>query len=215
VRLYSVQPRFVYDQLAAGKVYRPEPRLEAEHWLNDEDGQTAMAYDWLCQQMVSRGIKRPDAERYPVWAWFWWSGPKRAKPDLRTSSLKSWAKESRHVLFSLDVPDDSVLLHDYDAWHWCLNYWYLGRSRFSKEFDRRCEAVGKSYYREKPLQNKALHDELVQSWDHIFDLTSVRKVLQHPRKQQVIQATFWELRPNDVVSAQEFGMGQAAVRLPT
>lgn len=214
MRLYSIQPRFVYDLLQSGQAFLPRPHEEEGHWLNDEDDQARRAYDWLCEQMQRRGLFRPQAQAYPVWAWYHWAGAKRARPDLRTSSLKSWAKEARQVLLTLEVPDHEVLLHDYDAWHACLNYWYLARPREHNAFERRCKAVGQNFYRQKPLPDPQLHDELLRSWEQIFDLDLARKVLQGRRRDQVVQATFWALEPWHVQEALEFGCGERLVPLP-
>lgn len=214
MRLFTIQPRFVYDLLSSGQAHVATPRKEAEHWLNDEDDHARRAYEWLCEQMQRRGMSRPHADAYPVWAWYEWAGPARARPDLRTSSLKSWAREARHVLLTLDVPESQVLLHDYDAWHACLNYWYLGRPREHNDFERRCKAQGLSFYRQKPLPDPLLHQELVRSWEQIFDLPQARRVMQARRRDQVVQATFWRLEPAHVRDALEFGMGRRATALP-
>ena len=214
MRLYTIQPRFVYDTLLSGCSFVPEPLKQAGHWLEDETDQARRAYEWLCQQMQQRGLARPHAQAYPVWGWYHWAGPGRPRPDLRTASLKSWAKESRHVLFTLEVPDDSVLLHDYDAWHWALNYWYLARPRAHRDFERRCKAAGQDFYRNKPLPDPLLHQELMQSWEQMFNLDKSREVLEGRRRDQAVQATFWTIEPAHVQEALEFGADTRAIRLP-
>ena len=215
--LFSVQPRFVYDQLQRGEVYHARPTREPEHWLNESDKGPRPAYDWLCEQMVQRGLARPldgDCPVYPVWAWHQWAGPARPCPDLRNAQLKSWAKAERQVLLTLNVPDTAVLLHDYEAWHFPLNYWHLARPRAGANFERRCKALNLSPYRQQPLPDASLHAELLRSWDVIFDLRAVRAMLETRQKDQVVQATFWAIEPHQVLRAVEFGMGAPRQVLP-
>lgn len=212
--LFSVQPQFVYDQLRRGEVYHPQPTGDPTHWLNEHDQGPRPAYDWLCAQMVQRGLARPATDVYPVWAWHQWAGPARPCPDLRNSQMKSWAKTQRQVLLTLDVPEPEVLLHDYDAWHFPLNYWHLARPRASANFERRYKALGMSPYRQQPLPDDGLHAELIQSWEAIFDLPAARAVLETRKKDQVVQATFWALHPHYVRRAVEFGNGQLLKVLP-
>jgi hypothetical protein len=214
MQLYSIQPRLVYDQLRQGQVHRPRPLSCPDSWLHDQPCGSRQAYDWLCAQMDARlPAARADAAHYPVWAWQQWAGPARARPDLRSSQMKSWSQKERQVLLTLEVPDDTVLLHDYDAWHYPLNYWMLARARASNDFERRCKALGLSPYRNQPLPEPALHAELLQSWQAIFDLPQARRLLDIKRADQAVQATFWELRPEHVRRAVEFGMGRPRAAL--
>lgn len=222
MRLYCIQERGVYDTLAAGLPYIARPRQDVQHWLNDPEGwhspeqpnMTLFAYDWLCEQMVLRGLPRPVQDAYPVWAYRQWGGRKMPRPDLRFACMKHWADGGRHVLMDLEVPEKDVLLSDYDAWHACLNYWYLARARESSAFERKCKTQGASYYRSKPLPQAQLHEELVGSWQRIFDVEQASKVLGCKKADQTIQATFWRLEPGHVVRAVEFGAGQCKRVLP-
>lgn len=221
MRLFTIQSPEVYEQLAAGQPYVAYPRLSPESWLNDDadDAEPVntvlFAYDWLCEQMQTRGLERPDSAAYPVWAYRQWAGTRRVRPDLRYSSMKSWSDgENRKVLFELEVAEERVLESDYDAWHAPLNYWYLGRPRESNAFMRKCKAAGLSFYRSKPLPDAWLHAELLQSWQLVFDMKASRKARGLLTSNQCIQATFWSLAPDDVVSATAFGGGRCKQSLP-
>jgi hypothetical protein len=120
-----------------------------------------------------------------------------------------WAAKQTQVLLSLDVEDNRVLLSDYDAWHFVLNYWYLAKPRQAQLFERQLHAKGLDFYRHKPLPDKLAHDQLQASWEQIFDLRKARTILDFSAKRQIIQATFWELRARDVVHATLFGAGMA------
>lgn len=214
MRLYTVQPRFVYERLREEGVYQAEPKKNPESSLNDKDfSQWRIAYDWLCEQMVSRGLVRPAPDVYPVWAWRQWAGPQRPCPDLRTSSLKSWAESERHVLLTLEVPDAEVLVTDYDAWHWCLNYWFYGTQKEAQAFERQCKQRGESYYRQKPLVSADLDQQVRDSWAQVMDLERSRRLTGSKKTDQVLQATFWSLKAGHVREAVEFGAGRRRQQL--
>jgi hypothetical protein len=173
-----------------------------------------LAYDWLCDEMAARGLPRPATKAYPVWAWHRYMGEKKPKPDLRHSAFKGSAPGNRQVLLTLDVPDDDVLLHDYHAWHYPLNYFHLAPQRISDRFERQCKAAGFPLYSVVPLQDKALHAEVQRSWSTIFDLPACRRLFKDSRADQAVQATFWVLHAKYVSEAVEFGGGQKRRMLP-
>lgn len=212
MRLYSIQPLSVWNDLSQGRVVTARPFEQPgdggaeESWLD--------AYQWLATQMRSRGVAPledhavPD---YPMWAWHWYNGHRNRRPDLRHTTMRQWSKTRRMVLLTLDVDDARVQLSDYDGWHWCLNYWYLGRRRETNAFERELKAaLNTSYYREKPLSSPAHDARLRKSWQRIFDLDAMRPILDSPKKKQIVQATFWHLAKQDVTSAVEFGLGRAS-----
>jgi hypothetical protein len=112
--------------------------------------------------------------------------------------VKNYAATERNVFLSLDVPDEYVMLLDFDAWHYPLNYWYLAGRRAADHFERRCRAAGSPLYGEVPLAERALHSELQQSWQTIFDLPVCRRRLRTKAADQAVQATFWKIHARDV-----------------
>lgn len=118
MRLYTVQPRFVYDTLCNTGIFLSQPWKDGDNWICTDAPAVRLAYDWLCEEMVDRGLRRPGDSVYPIWAWYQYMGKKKPKPDLRYSDMKHYAQTDRHVLLSLDIQDENVLLHDYDAWHY-------------------------------------------------------------------------------------------------
>lgn len=175
-----------------------------------------IAYDWLCREMEAQGLARPAGEGiYPIWAWKQYLGSAKPKPDLRDSVMKQWGRNERHVLLTLDVPDDEVILHDYEAWHYPLNHWYLGPAEASEDFERRCDQAGCPRGGDMPLAVLALREELEASWRRIFDLDTVgARMGGGAFDMQIIQATFWELRMDQIISAVEFGLDRPKQLLP-
>jgi hypothetical protein len=214
MRLYTVQPRFVYDMLRSEGRFLSQPHKAGDEWLFADDPTSQLAYAWLCEEMQSRGLARPRSDVFPVWAWQYFDGPAKAKPDLRSSIMKIEGKDCRSILFSLDVPDEQVLLHDFHAWHYPLNYLYVGTQKASDAFERRCKKAGSPLFDKVPLKDRQLRAEIEQTWTVIFDLAAARKRFRISKAEQQVQATFWELRAEHVVGAVEFGLSQPKRTLP-
>jgi hypothetical protein len=107
-----------------------------------------------------------------------------------------------------------VLLHDYEAWHYPLNYFHLAAQRVSDRFERQCKAAGFPLYSEVPLKDDALHAEVQRSWNTIFDLPACRRLFRRSRAEQAVQATFWALHADYVTEAVVFGGLQKRRTLP-
>jgi len=214
MRLYTIQPLSVYDALCRTGTFLSEPWKDPEEWICTVAPGIKLAYDWLCDEMVEQGLLRPAPSVYPIWAWYRYMGEKKPKPDLRHSAYKNCRCDERQVLLTLDVPDDEVLLHDYEAWHYPLNYFYLAAQRVSDRFERHCKAAGFPLYSEVPLQDNALHAEVQRSWRIIFDLPACRRLFRRSRAEQAVQATFWTLHAGHVTEVVAFGGSQKRRTLP-
>ena len=76
----------------------------------------AQAYLWMMQQMSARGI---ECNNPPMWAWQRWNDDSH-KPVL---------VKGEYACIELEVPDELVLLSDFNAWHGVLNGWYCSYSK--------------------------------------------------------------------------------------
>lgn len=208
MRLFSIQPRFIYNALVTEGRFSSQPMKAGDAWDFADSPLAAFAYDWLCREMQVRGLVKPPGDKiYPIWAWKQYPGRAKSKPGLRSEGMKHWGREERHVLLTLEVPDHDVLLHDYEAWHYPLNHWYLGAPKAGDDFERRCARAGCPLHSAMPINVPALRAELEASWCSIFDLDAVGRLMgASAGDTQMIQATFWELRAEHVVSAVEFGL---------
>lgn len=204
MRLYSIQPLpvvhalFVQGELFAQPAWLDDPEERKCPWGWDA------AYQWMVQQMRCR-IRVAQKMRYPFWAYYWWSGAGRARPDLRSYTLRSWASENRHVLLELEVPEDEVLLSCYSGWHFVLNYWHMGTPREVQCFEKAAKRQGLDFYRNKPLPDADLDAQLRKSWELIFDTPRCARRLELQPQHQCIQATFSTLRVDQVQRATIFG----------
>jgi hypothetical protein len=207
MRLYTFQPLFVYDLLMSGKVWT------ADTYSTKVDGarlsRTLLnfrrSYDWLVQQMLARAIKPTNAAtKYPVWAWQQWNGITQLEPDLDAPASRDFARKGSQVMLVLEVDPSRVLLSDYDAWNWVLNHWFLGGEAASDAFELRCAAADPKYRHGLPPQQAALRREMEESWAGIFDPAKSAEALQESPDRAIVQAVFWEIRPEDVMAAVQF-----------
>ena len=143
-------------------------------------------YDWLVSQMESRIGKRPEGVAYPIWAWAKLQGRPDGKPDMRSVG-RIWERPC--VRLELEIDESRIVLSDEDWWHYVLNGSYLPQG----EGD------------EPDLENLALQ-EREASWHRIFDVSGDASA-KWPWIKKSIQATFWELRREDVISVEHFTKG--------
>lgn len=113
-------------------------------------------YRWMVAAMRRRGIDT--RSRPPVWAWHTFHSRARPKPDLRSSYYLT-TPGTRAVRLTIEVPDELVLLSDYEDWHAVLNRHYLSNT------EREDRAIERKY----PQVPRRL---LESSWERIFDLGS-------------------------------------------
>lgn len=191
MRLWTIQPEEVYEKLLEEKTFRCEKELSEN--LTDVGCQDFMkAYDWLVQQMDKKGIEHPEGVTYPVWAWHtrkW----KHTKPDLRYSD---YGRRGEHlVCMELEIPDDQVLLSDFERWHDVLNNWYSDASTNEEEWEKEHE-----WYDNLPEEQKK--EELLKSWERIFDLTPIDTDWR--ANGRYIQAVFWELKLENIIDVRHF-----------
>jgi len=110
---------------------------------------------------LARKIEPPTKSAAPVWAWFQFRDAARKKPDLRWAGhLKSG---TRGVRVELVLSPSSVLLSDFDLWHYVLNNWALDDGSGSRR----------------------------RNWSRIFDLDFALEDIARVRARKAIQAVFW------------------------
>lgn len=157
-------------------------------------------YNWMVDQMKKRiGLPISEEIKYPIWAWYQWSGIKQKKPDLRFSGHLE--KGTKSVLLELEVEPGNVLLSDFDDFNNVLNYGYIAdnEENFNKFYDE-LERDGYCHYDLQSEDKKfdildEFKSRLYESWDKIFDLEREREEIWSGKKEdQSIQATMWEVK---------------------
>jgi hypothetical protein len=188
--LWTIQTENAWQELQSSGVLRGTREKIMEHVWNSP-------YEWMIRQMKQRIGPSPTPGSYPVWAWMQWEDAKRPKPDLRAGGHLPRGESGVRIEFQ--CPDSSVLLSDFELWHFVLNYWYLPESFLEGEtFEARLAEQGLSFIKTQPLPNRIYHNKIVASWDKIFDLDWSESDIAMPRWEKSIQATVWELNTDQV-----------------
>ena len=178
MRLSTIQPISVWQVLQSTGVYRAD---ETKIWMLEDFRQ---AYAWLVEEMEQRIGPRPSGVCWPVWAWYKTNG-QIGRVDLRRR--EHWTFEPS-VCIDFEMPDDQVVLTDFDAWHCVLNNWACVENEAEANlFDRL----------EKTLSSEAFQQRKKETWQRIFRLDP-HEDYYWSGKVEDIQATFWELRLKDV-----------------
>ena len=216
MKIWTIQTKPVVTALEKNGVYRPDPlivmaeRICADDLKPDEDP-FYQSYLWIADQMEKRipprpklGPSWPDTlKAMPIWGWHQWNGPKEPKPDLRHSGhLKKGTVGYR---LELDIDPSKVLLSDFDLWFFPFDGIYLGKNM---EEDRKFEKDRKAAGCEDSAHNLCLpvplQARLHKSWERVFDLNFYRSGYNCGKKEKVVQATFWEIRQEDVRNITRF-----------
>lgn len=189
MRLWTIQPEALFEQLKVENVVYCDP--SKSEFLVECDFNKA--YNWLAEQMKWRIGNPPDGVKYPIWAWHTLNW-RHQKPDLRRIEFRHHDEEQ--VCIELEIPDEDVLLSDEETWHIVLNDGYYGGS--TNESDFKIEHAWLKSLR--PEEQKRVKEN---SWEKIFAVFSPVDT-EWDRRGMFIQATFWELRLNQVISVRHF-----------
>jgi len=184
MRLWTIQTTDVYNMIQKNGVYHCNEKLS---FANDSDNVTN-AYSWMAEQMREKIGSAPEGVKFPVWAWHTWEF-KHKRPDLRCRSFHVWKPS---VMMEIEVPDSRVLLSDEDKWYAVLNNGYLDNAidlqTFEKDWDE-FESLA-------PAEQEKIK---IESWHRIFNIEPFKN--EFACQGEWIQATFWELRKEDIVKA--------------
>lgn len=195
MQVWTIQPLAVWQMLQTTGVLRTEPALIDPAFLP--------AYQWLVVQMQSRIGPPPPGCHFPLWLWYQWQDAEKRRPDLRAGGHLS--KGQHGVLLTLTIPENAVLLSDFDLWHYVLNYWYLPQSVAEGDaFTAELTAAGLDFYRTKPLPDPAYHRRIEASWQRIFDLDWSAPEIASSQAEKQIQGVTWEITLAQVKKVQAF-----------
>jgi len=203
MKLWTIQAQEAYKLLRKNGVLHAN---EEYLWCNDGVN-LKYAYNWMAAELGKKDAK-PDGINYPIWAWYQWQG-KRKKRDMRESGFS--ARGDHVVQLEIEIPDEKVLLSDFDVFHCVLNNQYICSSNEeNEEFDKWYNSLeikyGEGIYdasQEEKLQLVA--EKIEESWAGVFDLTKEDdNWLYGKNEHKSIQAVFWELREDQIIWAREF-----------
>ena len=152
------------------------------------------AYDWMSRQMTERIGTAATPFTTPLWGWVQWDGEAKKKPDLRTVRSGP-GRDWKYALLECEIPDDELLVSDFDAWHCVLNDAPVTNSdRESAEIQRQEEALSSAEY----------WSLVEKTWSRIFDPDSLSEDHWGAKQNRSLQASFWQLRMDHIQSFKAF-----------
>jgi hypothetical protein len=148
------------------------------------------AYDFMADNLEKKYSKKNiDLEEsivYPRWAWYSWMNN---KDILSCEDLIDNFRPDRYLIVC-NIPDEQVLLSDYDNWHHCLNYMYLSRT---EEEEAEIESMRENIEADKDEMHNLMH----KSWLRIFDPEFPNQWIIE-KDCHSLQAVFWVLYKSQV-----------------
>ena len=190
VKLWTMQTRDVWESLQRTGVYRTDTAL---CWMAEE---LPHAYSWLAREMTKRVSPPPQGVDYPVWAWYMQNG-RHKKPDLRSERWCYGPGDEDYCCIELEIAPQRVLLSDFDVWHGVLNN---GLISDTEEEDVALEAFHESLADAEKIAYKE------KNWERVFDISPLNN--NWTTRGEWVQATFWELRREDVRAVRFFRTGK-------
>ena len=182
--LWTFQPAEIYDQILRDGIYRCDSGYVVPDF--------ASSYDWLVIHMKKRIGDPPEGVQYPVWAWYIQSW-KHRKPDLRSERWCYGSGGELYACIEIEIPDECVLLSDFDNWHCVLNRFLVSES--VEEYDEQ-----DAYYKSLPDSEKETYME--QNWERIFNITPFEN--SWTARGKWVQAVFWELKKEQIKKVRFF-----------
>lgn len=154
------------------------------------------AYDWLIGEMVNRVGLPPEDVKYPVWFFKQWQSAEKPRPDLR--GIRHYWRIGDAVMLECELPDEAVLLSDFDMWHAVLSGHYLALNE--TDFD--------TFHERCPMDKSGAltfecEEDIIKSWSRVFDMNFVND-FWHVNGRKIIQGTVWEIRTDQVRSVTRF-----------
>ena len=200
MKLWTIQSEQAYQSLTQFGVLRADrSNVTIEGFIP--------AYDWLISEMIKRIGAPQYKDTYPIWAWYQWAG-KRKRRDLRCSG---YAKRGTPLVqLTIEIPDNEVVLSYFDDWHYVLSFLYLALTeKEDSEFEEEYKAEGfelldmNDFKSTDPRLDK-YRKRIVESWQSIFDIWKEDSYGSYPINERSIQATFWELKMEQVLKVEHF-----------
>lgn len=188
MRLWTIQPKEVYDILKNNGEFICDITKSS---LFDE--YFKRSYDWLITKMDEKNINHPIGVDYPIWAWHTMDW-KHEKPNLLEDYYGEKGEEL--ICLELEVPDEDVLLSDFNLWHFVLNDSWIDDSKNEMEYD----LMHEQYDKLSPLEREQLKKD---SWNKIFDITPITYG-DWVSIGRYVQACFWKLKLEYVINMETF-----------
>lgn len=151
--LYTVQPESIWIHLKThGHFYADLNKSLFLYEDNDPFEAGIFAYRWMIKQYQQKCCHSMTT---PIWAWKTYQG--------KTKLFKAHQNKYyfNQAMLKIDVPDDYVLLSDFEDWNICLNCGYVGTS--DRDYDR-------FFAIEDQLSQTEYRKQVIDSWNRIFNV---------------------------------------------
>ncbi|MFD0986249.1 DUF3841 domain-containing protein [Methyloligella solikamskensis] len=193
MRLWTIQTKAAWDYLQKHGVLRASRKHQSEDW--------PLAYKWMTDQLSKRVGPPPSNGMIPLWGWYQCRGQSRKRPDLRFWRFRT-NPPGKYTLIECDLPDEHVVLSDYDAWHIILNEGFVS---VTDDDDDEYYAGCRQYeLTPTPELAEELNRTLYGSWERVIDMEALTEPGYYAMDRKSIQACFWEIKQDQIKSAKPF-----------
>ena len=186
MRLWTIQPPEVIKIIEENGEFTCDTRL-SENYSDFHD-----AYIWLVKQMDFKNIFHPENLDLPLWAWYRYDG-KNTQPDLESGMFG--IPNQKYACIEFEIPDNQVLLSDFNAWHYVLNNSWNDDSKNEEEWEKMQDDFDK-------LDGETKQKLREKSWQKMFDITL--KKSDWNSNGYYVQATFWRLEKSMIKNVKYF-----------
>jgi len=177
--MWTVQPMTVYQQLLREGTFHCDPK---QAWAMDDE-LFRPAYEWLAGQMTRKIGPAPMNVTVPIWAWYRW-GWQHKRPDFRY-----YHDYPDQVCLEVEVPEEQVLLSEFEVWNCILNDGFLGEATTDAEFDQE-----QAWFDGLPAKRQLVLKH--NSWKKVFKIDPIHGESDWQGK--TVQGCFWELKTEQI-----------------
>jgi hypothetical protein len=185
--LWTIQRTGSWDELRATGILRGRAERVPPEWRH--------AYAWMRERMARQVGPPPAPDVCPVWAWHWYYGRRKPRPDLRYRGHLE--KGAGGVRIEIECDPSDVLLSDFADWHAVLSNWHLAASPDDDDaFDAALKTKGLDHG--NCGSDPEVAAEITASWERVFDLQRHVPGWTREPDERYVQATLWEVRMDQV-----------------
>jgi len=205
--LHSVITEQEYD------ILKKEGRLfcdEKKAYLPNSYKVIYLAYEFMANKLnnkyslsnIHKNIK------FPRWGWQQILG----ETDMNKVDDYHFVNHPEETTYrlSIEIPNEQVLLSDFDVWHCCLNGFPVFSQKQSDEMDYFVYNVLKKNYSDILVDNSGnividnIKKKIYQSWNKIFDPTF--NDIDYVYEKRTWQGVFWYIDIKQVIDVKSFYM---------
>ena len=184
MRIYTFQTQKAFENAAKIGFFRGDPSEILKYWDDSWDPMFKGAYEFIIEEMKKR---MPYVGPYPIWAW-------AERPDLRK---ERHTFHDKTLLITAEVPDERILLSDFEMYHACLDNSYLS---WTEKEDDCMTALGE-------MEPSA--EEKRESWKKMFDIKKKRTAdeARWLGKETIVQCCIDGISMKEIVKITHFKPG--------